>query len=666
MVTAISPLEYFPPECARAGLAALALAIATRAAAAPLPELSVSIGALYHPDFQAEGIALRMPGRNAEAASLDLARLVVAGHEFRHARVGCGRFEYRPARLYCGRGTLVADADGVAFGLEFDLDPTAMAGRIALRAPHGGRIELSLKGPRRASLAVDELALPVLQPALPAAGPRIVGGSLAGHAEWRAGRLEFSMALTGGAFASADGSHAGEDIALALQGAVAGHDGARRGTMHAQWRRGAVYWQPFYVPAPATASLDWKGAGADLRASLALTGEGLGSLRIEAEGDWPPRSFSAHAKEADLAVLGPRFVGPWLDPAAPEAWRFGGRAGFKMDVRDGRLSAIDGTLEGFDLAAADGQTRVGPVSGRFAWHERSPASTRLRIDGARWQALAFGGFELALDSQGDAVRVAPTRIPLLDGAVVIDRASWQGGGGAVVAASGYVEPLSMAALSTALGWPRMSGVLSASVPRLRYTGHEMTIEGALVVGVFDGYVQATGLRVLEPFGVLPRLEARLEARHLDLGLLTDAYSFGHIAGRLDADVDELVLARWRPIRFDARLRSSPGDYPRRISQRAVENISALGGAGAAAAIQRSFLGLFETFGYRRIGWSCRLRGGVCEMAGLRDAAGGGYAIVEGGGIPALNVIGYNRRVDWDELVARLGAVIDANAAPEIR
>ena len=40
-------------------------------------------------------------------------------------------------------------------------------------------------------------------------------------------------------------------------------------------------------------------------------------------------------------------------------------------------------------------------------------------------------------------------------------------------------------------------------------------------------------------------------------------------------------------------------------------------------------------------------------------------IVRGGGIPALDVIGYNRRVDWNELVARLQRVVAEDVSPTI-
>jgi hypothetical protein len=37
-----------------------------------------------------------------------------------------------------------------------------------------------------------------------------------------------------------------------------------------------------------------------------------------------------------------------------------------------------------------------------------------------------------------------------------------------------------------------------------------------------------------------------------------------------------------------------------------------------------------------------------------------YFIVKGGGIPAINVMGYNHEVDWNELLSRLKRVIKGN------
>jgi hypothetical protein len=259
-----------------------------------------------------------------------------------------------------------------------------------------------------------------------------------------------------------------------------------------------------------------------------------------------------------------------------------------------------------------------------------------------------------------------TEIPVLDGKLVLENfAAHHDGDNWHWRLAGALEPVMMPVLTERLGLPRMNGVLSAAIPNIGYADGTLSLDGALVISVFDGFLSVTGLKVVDPFGKAPRLLAEVEARHLDLGMLTETFSFGDITGFIDADIKRLELVNWRPQRFDARLISSPGDYRRRISQRAVQNISSLGGAGAAAAIQRSFLSFFDTFGYNRIGLSCVLADGICHMGGV-EAAPLGYVIVKGGGIPALNVIGYNRQVHWDELLSRLQAVIAGNSRPVIR
>ncbi len=177
--------------------------------------------------------------------------------------------------------------------------------------------------------------------------------------------------------------------------------------------------------------------------------------------------------------------------------------------------------------------------------------------------------------------------------------------------------------------------------------------------MFDGTVEAKNLVLLDIFGKAPRVQADVVMQNLDLGLVTRTYSFGNITGRMDARIAGLELVNWQPLKFDARLESSAGDYPRKISQAAVQNISALGGAGASAAIQRSVLRFFEQFGYDKLGWACKLQNGVCEMSGVEDRPPG-YVIVKGGGIPAITVIGYNRRVEWQELLNRIKRVTQGN------
>jgi hypothetical protein len=100
--------------------------------------------------------------------------------------------------------------------------------------------------------------------------------------------------------------------------------------------------------------------------------------------------------------------------------------------------------------------------------------------------------------------------------------------------------------------------------------------------------------------------------------------------------------------------STTAKDPRRISRRAVQDLSSVGGAGLVAGLQSQVMRLFDTFGYARIGLSCRLVNNVCKMGGI-DSSGAGYTIVEGSGLPRITVIGHQAQVDWPVLVARLKA-----------
>ena len=77
-------------------------------------------------------------------------------------------------------------------------------------------------------------------------------------------------------------------------------------------------------------------------------------------------------------------------------------------------------------------------------------------------------------------------------------------------------------------------------------------------------------------------------------------------------------------------------------------------------LSQGALRFFEEFGYSRLGFSCRLRGTVCELDGVEPAAAG-YYLVKGGGLPRIDIIGHVRRVDWAELVSRVQRAMAAPA-----
>jgi hypothetical protein len=215
----------------------------------------------------------------------------------------------------------------------------------------------------------------------------------------------------------------------------------------------------------------------------------------------------------------------------------------------------------------------------------------------------------------------------------------------------------MPLLSKAFGWPVLSGRLAGRIPGVTYRDHVLAAEGDLIANVFDGTITGSRIKLRDPWGPWPRLDADVTARQLDLDLLTHTFSIGSITGRLDADIKGLELFNWSPVAFEARLQTTPADRSKHlISQRAITSISSVGGGGSGvtAALQSGVLKFFHTFHYDRIGISCQLRDEVCLMNGVEPARTG-YYLVKGRGLPRIDIIGNAGRVDWPQLVGQIAA-----------
>jgi hypothetical protein len=246
---------------------------------------------------------------------------------------------------------------------------------------------------------------------------------------------------------------------------------------------------------------------------------------------------------------------------------------------------------------------------------------------------------------------------MLDGRFVIDdfhpvraAAGWQ------AEFEGGIEGVSMPKLSRALRLPAMEGSFTARVPRIVLDGSMLRLDGALGIEVFDGGITVHQWRVIDPFSASRRFVVDVTARNLDLGMLTRTYAFGSIEGRFDADLHDLELLGWKPLRFEARITNSAGNYPRLLSFGALKDITALGKEGEAATLTHVPARSGPSFGYDRIGFGCKLDNGVCLLDGV-ERAGEGIVLMQGSGVPSVSIIGYNRRIAWDALVARFREVI---------
>ncbi|WP_049620923.1 hypothetical protein [Frateuria defendens] len=388
-----------------------------------------------------------------------------------------------------------------------------------------------------------------------------------------------------------------------------------------------------------------------------------GALAFDARGDLAKLRLDHF--HAGFPAAYERYGRGWLATLGLRDLRIRGTVEGGIDLRADGPHSFAFNTDDLDLAAGDGHLAVQGLRGGLDWSARGERpATGLAWQRLRLYRIEHSGAQSRWQSRNGRLDLQrPVEVAVLGGRLHLNDLKWQPAAakGDRLTASLAVTGVDMGAFSKAMGWPPFPGTVGGAVPALRWADDRLELDGGLSVNVFDGFVDITRLSLQQPFGSSPVLAGDLSLRQLDLGAITSVFDFGSITGRLDGSVGALRLVDWNPVAFDARLLAGGGG---RISQRAVNNLTSVGGGGIAGGLQGAVLRMFKTFGYRRIGLNCVLQGAVCHMSGLQGD-GDGYTIVEGSGLPHLQVIGHQREVDWPTVVRRLKAATEG-AAPEVR
>lgn len=456
-------------------------------------------------------------------------------------------------------------------------------------------------------------------------------------------------------------------------------------------------------------TLDAHGGGHALEASMegrrgqALAGPVLldfnqNPLTLRSQGEWregaieiarfdasAPRLLSLHGSARltlgpDPALTAGRIVIDSLEfPAAYTsllqitlaATDFGdlvtsGRASGTVDLAANAVERLD--LKLFDFSTHNERGFfMKDVAGEVHW-----AASKSADVAHSWLSWSSGG---AYGLSGGAARVdfvtraagfalsEPWHMPIFDGAIDIGTLAVTDIGTPQMSMrfAADIEPISLPPLCRAFGWPEFSGRIGGRIPGVELDGNELTVKGDIEASVFDGSIVMSHLRLIDPLGKWPRLFADVRGRNLDLELVTRAFAVGSITGRLDADILGLELFGWSPVAFDARLETPEGDRSRhRISAKAVKELSNVGGGGGgvAQALQSGVLQFFDEYSYDKLGIRCRLANDVCLMSGVEPAPNG-YYIVKGRGLPRIDIIGNQGRVNWRQLVAQIASGLEA-------
>ncbi|BCT68767.1 hypothetical protein [Nitrosospira sp. NRS527] len=661
------------------------------------PLITLSADDVHNPFLNAKGVQVSLTGPQASLLEVRLDEVAIQGKVWRNLHFSCHKFQVANDWIRCEDGVLKLSGSAplpVSFDFSsrnktLDLKITTGAkGAVAgwrLSAQWGKPVWEGMLTVTNGEVARIAEFLPEAEKNLlpvPAKGNMNGTIKLRGAAGGLAG-IEAHLAVDGLTFSDASGLHAGENISVEVN-AMATRDERKEGNAWAwhadvNWPSGEVFWQPVYFAAQGHR---FSGSGELDESTIRLsTGKlvlsNIGEMNLSGLIDRPGntlRDFDLSADNLELSTLFSQVLKPFLVNTPVAELKAAGHAGIQWRYRNSAHEFLQVDLRDASVEDGHGRFAFRGVDASIPWQAPGnqgnvePTKAAIRIQSSRLGKIPIGQVDIPLEIDGSNLRIPRLTLPVLDGELTLENfsASRQAQGW-VWQFSGGLSPISMQKLTEALGTQPMKGTLSGEIPRVSYNGSTVVVDGALLFRIFDGTIELGNLKLLDPLGPAPSLLADLDMRNLDLNLLTGTFSFGNMQGRVDAAVHGLELFNWKPVKFDASLKSSPGSYPRRISQAAVQNISSLGGSGAAAAIQRSFLGFFEQFGYSKIGWSCSLRNGICHMGGIEsEPLPHGYLIVKGGGIPAITVIGYNRDVDWWELVNRLQRITQVEAKPVIQ
>jgi len=483
--------------------------------------------------------------------------------------------------------------------------------------------------------------------------------------------IDATLQFKNASFSDEAGLHAAEKLTGSLAITLKPEGDAWRWRTALDWQTGEVFWQPFYI---ANGGHQLAASGKLANALLTVDSAHLkvkdvgeldasGQLDIK---DFKLMNLNASLPNLNLATAYPVFFKPMLEKTAFANADVSGFAALKVELQDSEPREFELVLKDVDIADRSHKFSFRKVNAQLPWSYDAAHAVSFSYESGELLSLPLGKTNIQAQVDRYSLTAPDIQLPVLDGALHLTNLSASRRAGQWYWHLGAkLDAISMEDFSTYLKLPKMQGKASAEIPLVTYAAGTLTADGSIVLNVFNGTATVTQLTMQTPLGITPKLNADIALRNLDLGVLTSTYSFGAIEGKLDGDIKGLELQNWKPVKFDAAVQSSPGKYPKKISQRAVENISALGGGGAAAAVQRSFLRFFEQFNYGKMGLSCRLRNDICEMGGV-ESTPHGYVIVKGSGIPAITVMGYNETVGWSELLARIKRVTDGNSKAIVR
>lgn len=675
-----------------------------------LDSIRLELGSSAGSGWQAKGVIVQwhwltdnQVGLTLEIASLTLATLKTP---LENLSLTCQRFEYNTEQISCSQANLLLGGDlldkphaNLSFTysihsqqIQLNLDKLAFGGGYlslqAQSAPSGWQAQLNLKGiewkkfSARLNTLID-LPVPLIQ-----SGNIDLTIAVSGNTE---GMRSASVngQVTNLHFSNTKRTQAGEQVLMTIAFQVKQNSPKVfevQGTL--TLNGGYILIDPISVeiikeePVSIAVNLLWQPQRIvvrDFTYDHAEVTTLQGTCEFTKEKKWKMNKLSLQSRKTPLQKFYTYYLTNWLETDLKiEFSQMNGMIKATLDWRKDDFYVM-GQLYNVAIESQSKSFSLVGLNGKIQWHNNNATHFPSHL---RWANIYATDKKISLDASQVGFLFNDSRLkllvpwyqPLLGGAIFItefelenlgkEDMSWQ--------LSGQLEPISLIRLSRALEGPTLKGgQLAGEFPLIRYHDKQLETKGKLRMRVFDGEIVVSQLSLNKKHRFLSELKADIDINKFNLKTLTDTFtSLGGIQGQLSGYIHDLRLVNWQPVSFDAYFATPLDDpIPHKISQKAINNFSSLGGGGAVNAISRSVLRIFEDFYYQRIGWGCRLeKNGICKMHGVEVAPKDicktpgvelvpeGYYIIKGGGLPRIDVIGCETSVDWRVLLSRLKRV----------
>lgn len=648
-----------------------------------LDSISLNVGTLAGSQWKLEdiNIALSNLPQNPQKLALTIAKLSLPKpfNDLNLVNIRCTAFTWQNKELLCGQGRAeISSKRWQSPRANFSFHVTEKRSSFKLADLHLAGGTVAVEGEEQGNqwqLQINAKAVDgkLIQKLLPKEYFKLKSGKA--HIKLNASGShalveEFALTtqLKGLTGQTKDGRLAAE--ALALEATL---DAQHNNDMW-QWQSyikingGALYADPLYLEVSGQnitldAQGDWDLSNKQIEIKSAnyrhsKTGELSGNAIVRYKNGASLEKAQLSLASDNLQDLSETYLKPFFEQTVLQGLSFTGHLKADFSIIDQSLTALTATFNNLNVKDAAGRGGVEGGAGRLNWSNDESFNNPSKLSWQQLQirAVPIGPAELSFISRADSIRLLKkTRLPLLAGEIAVNHFSWQAKKqqDPEVSFEGDVSNVSLEQLSLVLNWTPLSGIVTGHIPRVEYSNKTLGLGGELIVKVFDGEVKISNLAASGLFTDFPKFYSDLEIDNLDLDQLTGKFKFGGITGKLSGYVQQLYMENWHPVSFFAWLGTPENDDSRhRISQKAVQNIANIGGGSAADLLSKSFLRFFDTFGYDKLGLGCYLHDGVCQLMGVK-ATESGYAIITGGGLPRIDVIGYNSRVDWNVLMDRL-------------